>query len=68
MKSIFKGLITSAIVLASSTSYAVETINGAGATFPYPVYSAWAFEYSKTSGNTTELPIYWFRWWYQTNH
>jgi phosphate transport system substrate-binding protein len=29
---------------------AAETLNGAGATFPYPVYSAWAFEYSKISG------------------
>lgn len=27
-----------------------ETINGAGATFPYPVYSAWAFEYNKVTG------------------
>jgi len=31
-------------------SQAVETLNGAGATFPSPVYSAWAFEYSKVSG------------------
>jgi phosphate transport system substrate-binding protein len=29
---------------------AAETLNGAGATFPYPVYSAWAFDYQKTSG------------------
>ncbi len=27
-----------------------EMLNGAGATFPAPVYSAWAYEYSKVSG------------------
>ncbi len=27
-----------------------ETLNGAGATFPYPVYSAWAYEYNKITG------------------
>ena len=25
-------------------------LNGAGATFPYPVYSAWAFDYNKATG------------------
>jgi phosphate transport system substrate-binding protein len=29
---------------------AAETLNGAGATFPYPIYSAWAFDYNKVSG------------------
>jgi phosphate transport system substrate-binding protein len=29
---------------------ATETLNGAGATFPYPIYSAWAFDYNKVSG------------------
>jgi phosphate transport system substrate-binding protein len=28
---------------------ATETLNGAGATFPYPIYSAWAFDYNKVS-------------------
>ncbi|MBF0275743.1 MAG: phosphate ABC transporter substrate-binding protein PstS, partial [Nitrospinae bacterium] len=31
----------------SSTAFAASTLNGAGATFPYPVYSAWAFTYHK---------------------
>lgn len=31
-------------------TYAQETLNGAGATFPYPVYSAWAYEYSRAAG------------------
>ncbi len=29
---------------------AEEMLNGAGASFPYPVYSAWANEYSKITG------------------
>ncbi|MDH4163952.1 MAG: phosphate ABC transporter substrate-binding protein PstS [Nitrospirota bacterium] len=33
-----------------AAGHAAETLNGAGATFPYPVYSAWAFEYSKVAG------------------
>jgi phosphate transport system substrate-binding protein len=28
----------------------VKTITGAGATFPYPIYSKWAYEYQKVSG------------------
>ncbi len=27
-----------------------ETITGAGATFPYPVYSVWAYQYQKATG------------------
>ncbi len=27
-----------------------ETLNGAGATFPAPLYSAWAYEYNKVTG------------------
>lgn len=38
------------IAVLSPAVYAAETLNGAGATFPYPVYSAWAFEYSKVAG------------------
>ena len=26
------------------------TITGAGATFPYPVYSKWAYDYNKETG------------------
>ena len=39
------------VVLAVATAvYAEEMLNGAGATFPYPVYSAWANEYNKVTG------------------
>lgn len=41
------GLITTAI---AGTVFAID-ITGAGATFPYPVYSAWAFMYEKATGN-----------------
>ncbi len=42
--------ITIALAFVVSSAYAGETINGAGATFPYPVYSAWAFQYYKDTG------------------
>ncbi len=39
------------IVLAiGAVVHAEEMLNGAGATFPAPVYSAWAYDYSKISG------------------
>ncbi len=49
MKNLLKGLITFGI-LWSSGSIAGETINGAGATFPYPLYAAWAYMYYKETG------------------
>jgi len=48
MKKITAGVISLGI-LASST-LAGETINGAGATFPYPLYAAWAYQYYKETG------------------
>lgn len=43
------------IVLAGSIALAVgaqevKSLTGAGATFPYPIYSKWAYEYKKISG------------------
>jgi len=40
----------SVILLLATSSLASSTINGAGASFPYPVYSAWAFQYQKDTG------------------
>jgi len=34
----------------SAAGHAEDMLNGAGATFPYPVYSAWANEYNKITG------------------
>jgi phosphate transport system substrate-binding protein len=46
-------LITALVVIGMLTinqARAEEMLNGAGATFPYPVYSAWAHEYNKVTG------------------
>ena len=48
MKKLVFGVL-SAGILATSV-IAGETINGAGATFPYPVYAAWAYAYYKQTG------------------
>jgi len=49
-----KRIVTIALVLIGLLSFnlaqAEEMLNGAGATFPYPVYSAWANEYNKITG------------------
>jgi phosphate transport system substrate-binding protein len=37
-------------LLSFKLAQAEEMLNGAGATFPYPVYSAWANEYNKITG------------------
>ncbi len=50
MKVIGKAAVVLALVLTFATAYAAETLNGAGATFPYPVYSAWSYEYNKVAG------------------
>lgn len=38
------------VFLSPSGAHPGEIIHGAGATFPYPIYSAWAFEYQKATG------------------
>ncbi len=38
------------ILLLTGSSLAGEIINGAGASFPYPVYSAWAYAYYGATG------------------
>ena len=35
----------------SATSFAADTINGAGATFPFPLYSKWFSEYRKVDSS-----------------
>jgi len=47
----FSSLIAAGFALAASVSVAfAEDISGAGATFPYPIYSKWADAYKKVSG------------------
>jgi phosphate transport system substrate-binding protein len=50
MKTILKLTIIAALILSFTHVNAAEKLNGAGATFPYPVYSAWAYEYNKITG------------------
>jgi phosphate transport system substrate-binding protein len=52
MKSL-KKIIAGAMVAASFAGIAAvhaDGLNGAGATFPYPVYSKWFYEYNKKTG------------------
>jgi phosphate transport system substrate-binding protein len=46
------GSTGSGTAAASDTAQLGGTINGAGATFPQPVYSEWANQYKKASGTT----------------
>ncbi|HXH72183.1 MAG TPA: phosphate ABC transporter substrate-binding protein PstS [Mariprofundaceae bacterium] len=43
-------MATIATLAFAMQAQAAATITGAGATFPYPVYSKWAFEYNKKTG------------------
>ncbi|SMC09752.1 phosphate ABC transporter substrate-binding protein, PhoT family [Nitratiruptor tergarcus DSM 16512] len=43
--------ITALAVAAIATSSFAERINGAGATFPAPLYYVWAYNYYKVTGN-----------------
>ena len=48
MRKLITGILSAGILVGSAL--AGETINGAGATFPYPVYAAWAYMYYKETG------------------
>jgi phosphate transport system substrate-binding protein len=52
MKAIFAALIA-LLATALSTQVSAQTVqmNGAGATFPYPIYSKWFDEYHKAHPN-----------------
>jgi phosphate transport system substrate-binding protein len=54
MKSIHKSLAVAATVMLLAVGVAAQQtvqINGAGATFPYPIYSKWFSEYNKLHPN-----------------
>ena len=50
MKNVMSLVLAIAVILSFTVAGAEETLNGAGASFPYPVYSAWAFDYHKATG------------------
>ena len=43
-------LVLTLVMIVATVVFAEEMLNGAGATFPYPIYSAWANEYNKVTG------------------
>lgn len=46
-----KSLVVAGAVAVASTSAFAADITGAGATFPFPIYSKWADAYKKETGN-----------------
>jgi phosphate transport system substrate-binding protein len=50
VKGFVSGALTAAIACAATLAHAAD-ISGAGATFPYPIYSKWADAYKKETGN-----------------
>ena len=38
------------LLVATGQALAAPTINGAGASFPFPIYSKWAYQYEKITG------------------
>ena len=45
-----KAIVAAGLVAASTSAFAAD-ITGAGATFPFPIYSKWANSYKKETGN-----------------
>ncbi|MGC8705716.1 MAG: substrate-binding domain-containing protein, partial [Desulfurella sp.] len=41
----------SSLAFSATRSYAGFSINGAGSTFAYPVYTKWAYEFERATGN-----------------
>lgn len=50
MKLIKSTLLSSLLVAATFNVSATTTINGAGATFPHPIYAKWAEQYQQATG------------------
>ena len=44
-------IVAAGVIAASTSAFAAAKITGAGATFPYPIYSKWADAYKKETGN-----------------
>ena len=52
-KKLFTSLFTLAFIITTPFAWGADTLlmNGAGATFPYPLYSKWFYEYQKKNPN-----------------
>ena len=47
---VLKTIVAAGLVATSTSAFAAD-ITGAGATFPFPIYSKWADAYKKETGN-----------------
>ncbi len=50
MKASLSLILSVACILTFSVVHSADTLTGAGATFPAPIYQAWAYDYSKATG------------------
>src|SRR5208283_2796534 len=50
MKGLVSLILSVACVLTFSVAHAEDILTGAGATFPAPIYQAWAYDYNKATG------------------
>jgi phosphate transport system substrate-binding protein len=50
MKKVLFILALAGLIATAASAQEVKAIDGAGATFPYPIYSKWAYEYKTVSG------------------
>ena len=51
MNRMFVALVGATLLASNITAQQKMQINGAGATFPYPIYSKWFSEYNKLHPN-----------------
>ena len=47
----FKNIFVIGLALAPSAAFAGPSLNGAGATFPAPIYQRWFQDYARDTGN-----------------
>src|SRR5258708_11018218 len=50
LKQILTGALVAATFAGAGLANAGASLNGAGATFPYPIYSKWFYEYNQKTG------------------
>ena len=50
LKQVLIGALAGAALMGAHEAKAGAALNGAGATFPYPIYSKWFYEYNKENG------------------
>jgi len=50
MKVLFSFILAVVCIFTFSAAHAEDILNGAGASFPAPIYQAWAYDYNKATG------------------